>query len=329
MTEPAKPNGRAGQAPPSRLEMAARHFFGWVYTSTFAGLRRLPNDKAIVRARMFSKIFIHAEEAFARRNIPLANDPERAPEIHAGRFEYLSRLHVHIAKFQGTGRDGVLKQVRTSGVEHLAAALAQGKGVLMVSAHAGTWWHVPAAAAALGHPVSSVLTQHLPNAIVRYLEQVARELECSLTFVRMGAYEGAKAAFRQKGIFYLSFDFASRSDRSIWMPVGDHAVLPVDTGPGVMAVRHQVPVVWVDTWHDEQGRSNVHFHPPIQTGKGSAFPTAVSVLDYFRARLADQLALYPHQWWLLGHGQLKPLSEVPADPAFSSPPSASPDSLSA
>ncbi|MFD0893521.1 hypothetical protein KBB96_19000 [Luteolibacter ambystomatis] len=318
MTEPIKPNGRAGEPVPGRLEMAARHFFGWVYTSTFAWLRSLPDDRAIVRARKFSKLFIHAEEVFARRNVPLANDPALAEEIHAGRFEYLSRLHVHIAKLQGAGPEGVLSQAVVSGEEHLVEALAQDKGVLMVSAHAGTWWHAPAVAASLGHPVSSVLTQHLPNAIVRYLEQVARELHCALTFVRMGAYEGAKAAFRQKGIFYLSFDFASRSDRSIWMPVGNHGVFPVDTGPGVMAVRHQVPVVWVDTWHDEQGRSNIRFLPAIQAGKGTGYSAPGLVLEYFRKRLADQLSRNPQQWWLLGHGHLKARSEIPADPVFSS-----------
>lgn len=317
MTESTKPNGRAGQPVPSRLEMTARHFFGWLYTSSFPWLRRLPDDRAIIRARKFSKLFLLGEEAFARRNIPLANDPARADEIHAGRFEYLSRLNVHIAKLQGVGPQGVLSQAVVSGEEHLVAALAQDRGVLMVSAHAGTWWHAPAVAASLGHPVSSVLTQHLPNAIVGYLEQVARELHCALTFVRMGAYEGAKAAFRQKGIFYLSFDFASRSDRSIWMPVGDHGVFPVDTGPGVMAVRHQVPVVWVDTWHDEQGRSNIRFLPAIQTGKETAYASPARVLEYFRERLADQLALHPQQWWLLGHGHLKARSDVPADPAFS------------
>ncbi|BCU76035.1 hypothetical protein [Luteolibacter sp. LG18] len=317
MTQPEKPPARPAPAAPGRLEMAARHFFGWVYIRALGWVRHLPDDRAMARSRRLNKFFTVAEEPIARRNIPLAYDPGRAGEIQAGRFEYLSRLKIHISRLQGAGPCGILSQVNVSGAEHLAAALEQGKGVLMVSAHAGTWWHAPAVAASLGHPVSSVLTQFLPNAIVRYLDGVAHELDCSLTFVRMGAYEGAKAAFKQKGIFYLSFDFASRSDRSIWMPVGDHAVFPVDTGPGVMAVRHQVPVVWVDTWHDETGRSNIRFHAPIQAGRGTDHPTPGAVLDFFRARLADQLALYPEQWWLLGHGNLKELSEVPADPAFS------------
>jgi len=295
---------------PSRLEMSLRHFFGWVYVKSLDWVRAGGDDHALPRSRTLTKLFILSEEKIASRNLPCAYGPERTAEIAKGRFEYLSRLMVDISRLKGAGRAGILEQVRVSGEEHLAAASAEGRGVMVVSAHAGTWWHAAAVTGSLGYTNSSVLTQFLPNAIVRFLDGVAAELGSTLAFVRGGAYEVARAAFGKRNTFYLSFDFASRPDRSVWMAVNERAAIPVDTGPGVMAIRHRVPLVWVDTWHDENGRSCIRYYPAIHAGRGTAYPTPVAVMGYLVDRLSEQIERHPEQWWLLGHGDLKDPRDV-------------------
>lgn len=301
MTDSAKPGPRPGDAPPRPIEMAIRNLSGWLYVKALAWVRAAPPEKELERARRISPPFRIPEDQMAAKNIPLAFDEPVISRVRATRFDYQVRLMVDIARMLGAGPKGILSRVKTSGLENLEAAIAENKGVLLVSAHAGTWWHAPAVVASLGHPISSVLMRFLPRAIVRYLEQVARELNCSLTFVRMGAYEAARAAFKRKETFFLSFDFASRLDKTVTMPIGTHATFQLDTGPGIMAVRHQVPLVWVDTFHDENGRSCVNFHPGIRAGRGTDHATPESVLHYLMDRLNDQLARHPEQWWLLGH----------------------------
>ncbi len=314
MSEPEfKSVKKSADPPPSAGQMFIRNLFGWLYIVSLAVLRNLPTRLKPAYARLLARFFRIPEEQLNLRNSPLVFGDEVASAMLDRRFQYQTRLKTDIAHMKGAGPSGILAQVDVSGVEHLHAALAEKKGVLLVSAHAGTWWHAPAVVAALGMPVSSVLTRFLPRAIVTFLEQVARELDCSLTFVRMGAYEAARAAFKKGEIFFLSFDFASRSDRSIIVPIGVRAELPIDTGPGVMAVRHQVPVVWVDTHHDETGKSCIHFHPAIHAGRDTAYPKPESVLLYLMEKLKNQLRLHPEQWWLLGHTYLhaRPESSTP------------------
>lgn len=305
---------KTADPPPGPGVMFVRNLFGWLYITSLALLRVAPTCLQPWFARQTARFFRIPEEKLNLRNAPLVFGDEAASLLLEKRFQYQTRLKTDIAFMKGAGPSGILARVNVSGVENLRAALDEKKGVLLVSAHAGTWWHAPAVVAALGMPVSSVLTRFLPSAIVNFLEQVARELNCSLTFVRMGAYEAARAAFRKGEVFFLSFDFASRSDRSITVPIGLRAEIPVDTGPGVMAVRHQVPVVWVDTHHDENGKSCIHFHPAIHAGRDSAYPKPESVLLYLMDRLKDQLARHPEQWWLLGHSYLNARSESAEPP---------------
>ncbi len=315
MSEPAfKSVKKSADPPPSAGEMFIRNLFGRFYVMSLAVLRNLPSRLKPGYARQVARFFRIPEEQLSLRNAPMVFGDEAAAAMLESRFQYQTRLKIDIAHMKGAGPSGILARVHVSGVENLQAALAEKKGVLLISAHAGTWWHAPAVVASLGMPVSSVLTRFLPVAIVSFLEAVARELNCALTFVRMGAYEAARAAFKKGEIFFLSFDFASRSDRSIVVPIGERAELPVDTGPGVMAVRHQVPVVWVDTHHDETGKSCIHFHPAIHAGRDSAYPKPESVLLYLMERLKNQLRKHPDQWWLLGHTYLHARTESPESP---------------
>jgi len=310
MSESAsKPERKHADGAPPASEMLMRNVFGRLYVTALAVLRSAPGRMKPWLARQFTRFFRIPEEVLNLRNAPIVFGEEMARAIVDKRLRYQTRLKMDIAHMKGAGPSGILSRVNVSGVENLKAALDEKKGVLLISAHAGTWWHAPAVVAALGMPVSSVLTRFLPVAIVRYLEQVARELNCALTFVRMGAYEAARSAFKKGEVFFLSFDFASRNDRSMVVPFGIRTEIPVDTGPGVMAVRHQVPVVWVDTHHDETGRSCIHFHPAIHAGRGTSYPKPESVLFYLMDRLNIQLAKYPEQWWALGHIFFHPRSE--------------------
>ena len=318
MPDPTKPARKSSEARPGAGEMFLRHVFGWLYIKALAWIRRAPVATEWARARPLARLFSAPEDILTRRNVPLVFDEPTARRVNEQRLDYHVRLTTDIARMLRAGPAGILSRAKVTGVEHLEAAISEKKGVLLVSAHAGTWWHAPAVVASLGHPVSSVLTRFLPGSIVRYLEEVARELHCSLTFVRMGAYEAARAAFRKGEVFFLSFDFASRSDRSMTMPIGERAEFLVDTGPGVMAVRHQIPVVWVDTFHDDAGRSCIRFLPAIHAGRGTDYPKTESVLHYFMDRLNDQVASHPEQWWLLGHGFMHqrpapvlPTSDIP------------------
>lgn len=314
-----KPDSTNAAAPPKKrptLEQRLREFYGWVFVRALGWISAAAPDRQLARARLAARLLWLPDAGLYRRNGPLVFGEMKSTALRQARFEYWACWLLNAARMRGPGPSGILGRVKVSGVGHLEAAIAENKGVLLVSAHAGSWWDAPAVVASLGHSVSSVIAPLMQGEIVAYLQQVARELDCYLTFVRMGAYEAARAAFKKGEVFYLACDFATRGDRSIGVPVGQRAELRLDTGPGVMAIRHQVPVVWVDTFHDESGRSCIAFQPAFHAGKGTSQPSPESVLQTFMDRLNDQVARHPEQWWLLGFDYLHERSDVPSsDPS--------------
>ena len=244
--------------PYRRVERGIREVYAWILVKALNWIRAAPPERRLARARTAARLLARPDVALFLRNGPLVHGRELTGQLLGARFEYWARWLRDASQLVGAGPAGLLARVEVTGIEHLVAAQAENKGVLLVSAHTGSWWDAPTAAAAHGQPISAVLAPFMQREMIRYLKQVSAELNCSLTFVRLGAYEAARAAFRKGEIFYLAFDYATRSDRSIGLPIGERAEIRLDTGPGLMAVRHQVPVVWVDTYHDESGRSCVH-----------------------------------------------------------------------
>jgi lauroyl/myristoyl acyltransferase len=317
-TESGKRLHQAKLQPYRPVERCIREMYAWLMVKALSWIRAAPPERRLARARTAARLLARPDVALFLRNAPLVHGSELTRRLHGARFEYWARWMRDASQLVGAGPAGLLARVEVSGIQHLIAAQAENKGVLLVSAHTGSWWDAPSVAAALGLPVSAVLAPFMQSEMVRYLKQVSAELNCSLTFVRLGAYEAARTAFRKGEIFYLACDYATRSDRSIGLPIGERAEIRLDTGPGLMAVRHQVPVVWVDTYHDENGRSCVHFLPAIHAGKGTDHPVAESVLHYFLKRLNDLNAGHPEQWWLLGFHPLHPRPQ-PLHPPTSDP----------
>jgi KDO2-lipid IV(A) lauroyltransferase len=86
-------------------------------------------------------------------------------------FEQFSRSFVEFLKLSRMKPESVLAAVEVRGAEHLAAASASGRGVIVLSAHLGNWEWGAAALAAGGHPVHLVARAHSHPRIERIFER--------------------------------------------------------------------------------------------------------------------------------------------------------------
>lgn len=127
----------------------------------------------------------------ARRNLravhgaSLGSDDERA--LVARGLEHLLATLVDVVKVLDQGSPAPEAICALEGREHLEAAVAEGRGVVLVSLHTGNWEVGAARIGALGHPFS-----------ILYFEQIAPRLDAYLNGLR--SRHGVKLHHQRRGL---------------------------------------------------------------------------------------------------------------------------------
>lgn len=220
-------------------------------------------------------------------------------------MKYLSRMNLHIMRLSRQAPADLPGYITARGEEHVVAARRGGRGCLLITSHAGTWWHAPLYLAARGHPLSSVANPGLPPRTANYLQRIADRFGVrGISYVGEGAYQAARKAFQEGSVFMIAVDRSLRPDKSVWLPVGN-AELPVDPGPAILALRQKVPVIWAETYHDETGRSCVDYIPVLPPRESDKPPTPEVILRHWSALIEAQRKKYPEQWWTLSFCSLR------------------------
>ena len=128
------------------------------------------------------------------------------------------------------------------GFENIQQALAQDRGVIVVTPHFGNWDIAAAAAVARGLPVTAV-TEHFGNGALNERVVAARE-RIGMKVVPLGVSAGKAVltALRQGEVVALVCDLPPREGRTVTVRVcGQDAVVPA--GPPLLALKTGAPVV--------------------------------------------------------------------------------------
>jgi lauroyl/myristoyl acyltransferase len=186
----------------------------------------------------------------------------------------------------------VKRYFTVEGREHLDAALARGKGVLIVSAHFGSFELAGAVTAAVGYPVSIVaLPKKDPRAERLFLAQRRR---WGISVIPMGRAAGGSLAALHKGrIVALNgdYDFSTRDDRA----TGLGAPMRMSFGHARLALKTGAPVVPSFATRNRDGTYRVRFFAPIVPGRGSTVEEIHAAwVQVFEGVLRD----HPHLWFV-------------------------------
>lgn len=196
--------------------------------------------------------------------------------------------------------EGMLKtKVDVAGLEHLQTALRNGKGVLCIGNHIGNWWYTRALFSELGFPIANV-SNRIPVRVIEYhLNAIRRRFHIRTTYVGEGGKKAAEEAFRHNEVFSIQFDISvpGRQPHSAWMTFGN-AMMLVDTGPAMLAIRNRVPIILCTTYRTDEHRHRIILepftpnHPPSPTEQD-----AVALTQEWINLLVNDIREYPDQWW--------------------------------
>lgn len=208
----------------------------------------------------------------------------------------ICRTMVELLKCPYLSAEQIRALVRPQGLEHLEAALAAGRGVILVTAHFGNWELMGAMLGAYGLPVT-VIARDSQERLTASLINRARESHGTVVLERDDARSMLRALRANRILGILPDQHAA--DNSI---IVDFLGRPAATAVGVatLAARTGAPVVPGFCVRRPDGGFDAIFYPPldlVHSGDREADVRANTIL--VNQVIAAQIRAHPEQWlWL-------------------------------
>lgn len=275
--------------------------------AAFAVLRR---DRA--------KVLRHLKIAF----------PDSSPEwrVATGRasFENLGRGFFELFHFEEifAGKVAPVPYCRIEGREHFDAALAGGRGALMMTAHVGNWELMAAYLAHVGFPMNEIVRSLYDPRIDDMLNDHRRKYGY-MPIARGGgdAMKEIADVVARNGLIGILMDQDTRV-RGVFAPfLGPLAHTP--TGPAFLAYSLDIPVVTLFNHREPDGGIVIEIGPPIDLPRsGDTNADVAEATRIFNDRISDHIRRFPAQWvWMHERWKKRPPGEPEhLRPAPPSPP---------
>lgn len=239
---------------------------------------------------------------------PLGWSEAERERVFRAHQRYMVRMRFEAARVISGPPGEVMGLTEITGEEHLNEALARKRGVLLVGAHEGTWWHVPTFLAQRGRDVRSVFNSFPGARTDEYLVRRAREHGIRLSIVDHGAAEQFRACARENALFYMAFDVAIRPPLATPYPFGP-VQLPIERAPAILAARLGMTVLPVECAHLPRGRTEIRIRPPLSLEPGP-LGRADALCRAWTSDLETRVRTRPEQWWAWGFVDLLPRDPV-------------------
>jgi KDO2-lipid IV(A) lauroyltransferase len=227
-------------------------------------------------------------------------------------FDNLGRQLAEFCLFPRYTRDNVDQVATYDGLENFQKAKAQGKGVLLLTAHLGGWEIGSFVHSLHGYPVRAVIRE-LDNRYLNRLVERYRTLHGNSTFPKQEFARGLLAAMREGETVGLLMDTNMTPPQGVFVPFFGVSACTA-SGLARVALRTGAAVVPAFTlWDREQRRYRVHFDPAlelIRTGDEEA--DAVANTGLFNRVIESFVRAYPDQWlWVHRRWKSRPPGEEP------------------
>jgi len=217
-------------------------------------------------------------------------------------FQHVGMNLIEACRYYLRPTDVMLSRVRLEGDEHLRTAVAQGRGVLILTAHYGNWELLAAAHGLSGLPLSIVIRPLDHPLLDELAARFRRRSGAELIIKRQAVREVLQALRRQRMVGILLDQNATREE-GVFVPFFG-VLASTSKGLAVLALRTGAPVVPVVLRRDPDGRHCVDVGAPIPP------PPDRDVATYtarFNQVLEATIRRAPEQWlWMHARWRTRP-----------------------
>ena len=236
-----------------------------------------------------------------------ARPPAALAEVGRRCFQHLGMTVVESCTFLFRPPAVLLSRVEMRGVEHVEAAAAMGRGLLLLTAHYGNW-ELLAASHVLQRWAVSVMVRPLDSGLLDPLIERLRLRSGVELISKRDGMRGTLDALRRRRMVGILLDQNTTYREGVFVPFFG---IPASTSRGlaVIALRSGAPVVPVFIRRLPGGRHVVQAEPPIPA-PDDGDPTAYTAA--FNRAIERAIRQAPEQWfWLHRRWKTRP-GEEPA-----------------
>lgn len=266
------------------------------------------------------------------RRIALANleaalggslDPPARERVAIQSFAHLGRIVADATHFPKHLRAPLERVAVYDGLEHLQAAAARGRGVLVFSGHFGHWELIAFLQHRLGVPMTMVVSP-LENALYDRFITRLRGLSGNAVLSKRQAARPILKALKDGRAIAILIDQNVRGEGGLFV---DFFGRPASTTPALatLAFRSGAPIVPVFSWFLPDGRLMISYRPAIDAVRRGRIED--DVLDLTRrctALLEEEIRLRPAMWLWMHHRWRTRPAPAADEPAAPSPQAVSP-----
>ena len=291
----------------SRLRNRLEYAVAWAVVRS---LEWTPLAAAHALARCYTRLLdfaIPRLRRVAERNLRLAMPELDAPArraIVAGVIRSIARLLVSLARFPSIGAHNLDRWIRIEGLDHVAAALEQGRGVLFATAHMGNW-ELSAFAHALASGPMSVLVRPLDNPLIDRMVERRRGLSGNRIIFKKDFARTILKALAANDKVGILIDQNASLDTGVFV---DFFGIPACAGTGFakLAAHSGAAVIQAYAlWMEDEGRYLLRFNPPTPISGDAVRDTAA-----LHAGLEATIRAHPDQWlWIHRRWKTRPPGE--------------------
>jgi KDO2-lipid IV(A) lauroyltransferase len=210
-------------------------------------------------------------------------------------FRHLGRTVVECCQLVfGTPAD-LLARIRIQGLEHLQAALAEGRGAFLLTAHFGNWELLAAAHVLVGIRLS-VVARPLDNADLEAMVGGARARSGLRVIPKREAVRGVLGALGRGECVGILLDQDAGPQGAFVPFLGRPA--STSRSLAVLALKTRAPVVPAFLHRCPDGTHDLVLEPPIAAeASGDLGADVVASTARFTAAIERHVRLHPEQWF--------------------------------
>ncbi len=266
-------------------------------------LERLPRSWAYALA-VFAARFAWRFSPLARPRLEynlqmacpeLRGDPAALRRLSWRNFRNHAKAYADLMQLPVEHVEAMGDRLKVNGIANLEQARAMGKGVLVVSAHMGSYEEAAAIWSSTQAPVSLFAEELEPRTLFEWYRDTRARLGISVLPLDHGGIRRVMQALREQEIVITAIDRDITGTGYLMPFFGKMAPIPL--GPAAFALRLGTPLLPVCLWRNPDDTYEVECAPPvIAESTGNARADQVRVTQRLVRQIEVFIQKHPEDW---------------------------------